>query len=253
MYQFVSRLLVMLLLFGIISSLAPHVALAQETAPTQSQAEQYLNKMIAAYKGIKSYSGSFKLSGEVLGQPKLPAPRGTVSLQMPNRAALKVTEGAHADHAVFDGKNLLVTSSRHNNQYIKQPLSRGLGIMRVLTRGSMTGPGLSVLFTQPDALKFSAPPKSLSLGQPTTVAGVPVVTVISKTEQGPNTLTLTYLIGKNDSLLYQMTLVQTAGPQNITLTETHTNVKINPKLPASTFTFTPPRGAKPVKQFPRTR
>jgi outer membrane lipoprotein-sorting protein len=106
-----------------------------------------------------------------------------------------------------------------------------------------------LLFTQPDTLKVFAAPSSLSLGQPTSVAGVPVVTVISKRQEEKNSTTVTYHIGKNDHLLRQMTLKQTQEGQTITLTETHTNIKINTKFPASTFVFTPPPGAKPVKAF----
>ena len=258
MYKFRARAASFLLAgCGHILLVAPlSVALAQDSTsstPDDPEARQCMTKMAAVYKAMKSYSGSVVVSGQLSGQPNKPSvksmTKAVVSLQRPHLAAMYFTHGSDRNLAVYNGANLFATSSRRKNQYVKQPTSQGLGIMRVLTRAGMTGPGLGVLFNHPDMLEAFASPASLSLGKPTSVAGIPVVTVISKTQQGQNKMTLTYHIGKDDYLLRRMILVQTISGQMVTMTETHTNIKINPELPASTVTFKPPPGAKPVRVF----
>jgi len=60
-------------------------------------------------------------------------------------------------------------------------------------------------------------------------------------------------IGKQDSLLYKMQRMSTVsrGEQSISSTEieTHTQMKVNHNVADSVFNFTPPKGAKEVKEF----
>jgi outer membrane lipoprotein-sorting protein len=239
------------ILFGV----SPDIALAQQGEAkakddprNNTQAREYINKMAAAYKGMKSYSGTAKVSAEMAGQPKMQI-EARVTLQRPHFAAMRFKEGSDNNFSLFDGKALFATSSRHKKQYVKQSLSPNLGIMRVLSRAGMTGPGLTLLFNQPDTLKTFAEPSSLSLRKPATIAGVSVVTVVSQSRQGQGSMTVTYHIGRKDYLLRQLTLVQSVGGKTVTMTELHTNIKVNAKLPSSTFRFTPPHGAKPIKAF----
>lgn len=246
-YKCAGRAFIALLMSGI----ASNVAFAQDATLFRDnlKARQYLSKMANVYKGMKSYSGSVKLLGQVTGQSQMPVIQAVVSLQKPHFAAMRFTDSSDTNFAVFDGTTLFATSSRYKNQYVRQFLSKRLGVMRVLTRAGMTGPGLTLLFDHPDMMEAFAPLSSLSLGQPISLSGVPVVTVVSRTQQGQNKLVLTYYIGKKDLLLHQMTLVQTINGQTVTMTETHTNIQTNIKLSTSTFTFIPPPGAKRVKTF----
>ncbi len=56
----------------------------------------------------------------------------------------------------------------------------------------------------------------------------------------------TISIGKVDHLFRRLELVQTSPGEKSNITETYTDVKVNPALPASTFVFTPKPGARAV-------
>ncbi len=60
--------------------------------------------------------------------------------------------------------------------------------------------------------------------------------------------TVTYFIGRRDHLLYQVVVTDflTSTDYN-TMTETISNMDINPKLPESDFVFTPPPGSHEVR------
>ncbi|MDQ3814849.1 MAG: DUF2092 domain-containing protein, partial [Armatimonadota bacterium] len=86
------------------------------------------------------------------------------------------------------------------------------------------------------------------VGQPDTMAGVPVETVVAQLQSGEEKGTVTYYIGKEDHLLRRVTTrtPKTATEPAIETTETHFDIRINPDLPAATFTFVPPSDAEPV-------
>ena len=230
--------------------IAANAAVAQNAAPSQNNAKarQIMSRMVANYKNLRSYSGSTKFTAQIAGQPAPPAINAQILWQKP-QAALRIKVGADTESAVYDGAHLFVASSRHKTQIIKQPKSPELGVMRILSRAGLTGPGLSLLFNQPDTILAIAKPSSLSLAPSTIVAGVPVEVVVSKIQQGQDQLTLTYGIGKRDGLLRRLVVKQTINGQTGITVETHSNIQVNAKIPRSTFVFTPPPGAKVVKAF----
>jgi outer membrane lipoprotein-sorting protein len=263
--------------------LSPKAAHAQDAPKPRlgkidAKARRLVDKMIAVYASMKSYSGTAEV--EVQLDPLL-KPNDTtyveaqVFVQKPDRAAVRYKigtskSGVAADSAVavYDGSYLFFKSPLHKAEYIKRNIQdevkrlhaehrpyHEVGITETLRRAAMVGRGLNVLLVKPE-LEFMfkdpdlGPHVSLSLGQPGVVEGVPVNTVIWEIDaRHLFKMTATYFIGKEDHLLHRMIWVETIQGTTNKMTQTHTNMKINAKLPASTFTFTPPSGAKPVQDF----
>jgi hypothetical protein len=206
--------------------------------------------MTAKYTALKSYSGTAEISAQITGHPPMPPATCHFAMQKPRYAAATSTMGSEVVGTIYDGKALFSTSSDHKGLYIRRPMSPGLGLMRVVLRAGMTGPGLGVLLTHPESLSGVATPACLSLGRAGQISGVPVITVISQSRQGSDTMTITYSINAKDYSLQRMVLEQTLTGRKFKVSETYTNIKINPKLPASSFVYTPAPGAKSVEAFP---
>ncbi|RYZ76742.1 MAG: redoxin domain-containing protein, partial [Proteobacteria bacterium] len=86
------------------------------------------------------------------------------------------------------------------------------------------------------------------------VNGVPVDNVTVETVRRNQPVTITYSIGKQDSLLHK--IVQTTSNNDGTATEyveTYSNQKIDLQLPDSTFKFEAPKGATKVERFTPSR
>lgn len=73
--------------------------------------------------------------------------------------------------------------------------------------------------------------------------------IIQPKEMAASGFLLTLYIGKDDNLIHQAK----AGDTNLSLQEVYKNPKVNPNLPAATFVFTPPKGAKtaPAETAPK--
>ncbi len=210
------------------------------------QARALMDQMIAAYKGLKSYSGTAELVST--GVSDAIKQKATIAFQRPNQVDVEVTSAQGTAKLVCDGTTLFVRISEFKTQYIKNaaPTSQ-TAIAGMLQSLGAAGPGLTPLVAGVDPLPPGEKLKSLTVGQPETLDGVPVETVIARPEAGLSEVTITLAIGRDDHLLRGLTLTETRNNDTITLAETHTNVKANPAL--TSFKFTPPPGAKAVKQF----
>jgi outer membrane lipoprotein-sorting protein/peroxiredoxin len=220
-------------------------------AKIDAKARQTLEQMAAAYQALSSYSGTVEVESNGLPNPL--NRRSTIAFKKPNKAAVVTTKGDAVTRAVTDGAHFFVASTRDKSKYLKVPLPKeAQAISLVIDQGGAAGLGLVplVLAGYNPLAPLANTLQSLSVGQPGTLTGVPVETVVAVVNGSKgDSATITYSIGKNDHLLRRLNIKQTVEGKPVSLTETHTDVKANPDLPATALAFTPPPGAKAVDRI----
>jgi len=122
--------------------------------------------------------------------------------------------------------------------------------------GNALGQHLSAFFLADNVLGRQSV-ETVKYGGASEVNGIAVDNVVA-TLRGrgsqPGNVSVTYSIGKQDSLLHKV--VQTTSRPDGTsavYVETYTNQKVDPTFPDSTFKFAPPAGAAKVDRFSRYR
>ena len=230
-------------------------------ATVDPQALALLKQVEASYKALKSYSGSVTTE-EAQPGGALRSSSGTIRWLKPNRFALNQSDGKKSTAIISNGTALFVSLSSDKARYLKQPAPTGSdnitsalrqsGDTPLLLAYALSGASLIELFE----IGTSKTPTSLEVGETSTVGETPV-DVVNMTMSDPRFTTLySFALGQEDHLLRQMkvSIKSTQAPagekeaqaQVGGFTETHSNIQLNPSLPASTFAFTPPKGAKPV-------
>ena len=214
----------------------------QTAAPDASKqaVQDLLAKMTAKYKGLTSYSadGSFAVKS------------GDKNVDFPSKLAFKagkalvtVTTPEGASTRIFDGKTLFVTSAKEPKSYRKQAFnSPTQGLQAALSQVDI---GLiPLLFTDPAVTEKILPSNATAAmidPKGDTIDGVAVDVITASMGVGQGTIS--FAIGKDDSLLRRITIAeQKDGVPTTTITTTYTNVKINPALDDSQFVFTPAAG-----------
>jgi outer membrane lipoprotein-sorting protein/peroxiredoxin len=251
---------------GAFAFTAGPVARAQQAPPAPSspppataggvvapEARALLERMIAAHKALASLSATVELvapegPGGTAAQQR--TVRSQIAVVRPNKVRItSALPGGATAQVVSDGTSLFMSSSAEKT-YRKMPAGSGDAAVSNAfnaARGASLGL-LGVLFSPKTDLKTVLPgePKTLSLAPDETVGGVPVdvVTAVVAGGGAEQQFTLTFAAGKDDHLLRRLTLSGKQGDVPFTVTETYSDVKANPELPASTFAFTPPPGAK---------
>ena len=165
------------------------------------------------------------------------------------------------DTLTADGQFAYITVSRgRTGRYLKIPVvESGRPNLWMLANWGGLGQSMSALNWMPhSALGFTYMPAdgdyAWQMGTPTTVNGEAVDAVVLhemfQTSAGlpdKGGITLTLLMGRQDHLLRQVRENTVyGGGQGRTTTETYTDVKANPALPDSLFTFVPGAGAEAV-------
>ncbi len=229
---------------------------AATNAKIDPRAREVLNRMTAAYKALQSYSGTMNFGGT--GVPDLSPVRATIAWKKPNRAVVATTGKNGTVRAVADGTNFYVALPQPKYKYLKVAIPTGAAgdstVSRAIAQGGAEGLGLMPLIvTGADPLvPVMQGLRSLSLGADSTIAGVAVANievVLGAPGGGGPTESLTLSVGKADNLLRQIAIKVTQDNKPITVTETHSDIKVNPTLDDAMFSFTPPAGAKPVESL----
>lgn len=231
--------------FGVLSLTGIHPVLAQD-------AKTILTKVNSAYAGMKSYQADMIMD--------VPMPQGkmtmnTVMKQAGSKMAMKVTgkmpQGAPAGSfnmdMVLDGKNMYMYIGMLN-QYIKTPINPQMQSMMNQQRSS------------PDQILKAVKAGSVKKLADSTVDGKPVfvLSALQPTPQGSSNVKLfidksTYHIRRMEGLSPAMAGMggmgggMMGGGGGGGVSATIRNEKINPAFPASTFVFTPPKGATEMK------
>lgn len=212
--------------FGILTFSALPSVIAQD-------AQTILTKVSSVYTGMKTYQADMAM---IVASPQGKMNISTTIKKSGEKMAMKINgsgggapAGAMNINMVSDGKNVFIYMGMMN-QYMKRPLDAA-------TKAQMNKQGAS-----PEDIIKMAKKGTLKKLADSTVNGKPAF--VLETKQGSGTSKI-YVAKSNYHLLRVDGVSAGAagmGAGNVTMTIS--NEKINPVLPASTFVFTPPKGAK---------
>lgn len=236
-----SRFLLAGLTFAI-AGMASSQAHAQDAKTT-------MDKMIAVYKGAKSYAATKTTirTADVQGKKSVITMSQQVKYQAPNKFSVTETASATGALAAQVGNGSMVTVSdgsmfwrysSRQKQYMKQPIpaqSKGISVLQLLQL-----PG--------------ATPPEVKLVAPSTVSGRPALVVELMVPARPAApgqpasppSPVHFFIDKQNFHLLKIT--QTSGTMSAEVMFNPQN--FNPAIPAATFHFSPPAGAKEVTPQP---
>ena len=201
------------------------------------QAQVALKKMLAAYANLRSFSADIQLVGT---KGAVPAGAASVRWQKPNRFAISYFAGGKTVRTVSDGKMMFRTAG---NEYFKMPVNASTPLQQALISSGAGGLILPTVDGMVSALQ-QATTQSLTLSEGT-VPGTQVVTALAKFSAAETGLTqIIITLGKTDHLMRRIQIRIPSDGKTVVGTETYSNVRANPLLPASTFVFVPVAGTK---------
>lgn len=216
-----------------------------DTSKIDPKAQQVLQRMSAAYANLKSLALSINLSGS----PEVPRMSATVNWQKPNRFAVSVMRGTSTMRTVSDGKTLFRTMSTQPKQYLKMEAPAQVQNLSGAMMAAATG---EFIFSSLDSMlpAMRAPMvRSLTLSEGETPE-TQIVTALGALRPDGTSDQFTFVVGKKDHLLRQVRASLARGGKTIVGSETYSNLRVDPVLPAATFAFTPPKGAKMIAPPP---
>jgi len=222
-------------------------------------AKKVIDQMVAAHQAIKTYSGKLVFFQKQGGR----AEETTTTLSFVRPNTIKITTaggpaGTITRSVISDGKQVYATSSEDTASYIKvDALPNEGNIARAMQQTNGGGTGLFLLLlTDPKAQDKVLGKNLTSLeslpDSKVADVDVKVVKAVLNFPQGPP-MAATFSIGKGDSILRAVSLAPgaaTGAEPAFMVTETYSDIKVNPTLADSTFTFTPAPGAKERKPEP---
>jgi outer membrane lipoprotein carrier protein len=190
-----------------------------------------VDRAVAAWKNVKSFSGTFE---QTLTNPLMRSTstaKGTFAQQQPNKLSVRFTDPA-GDAIVADGTNLWVfLQQAAPGQVIKRPMS-----------DRMASPIDVGQFLEAPAAKYEIAAKgSESVGDRAAQA---VSLTPKKGVDSPFTKA-TVWIDDADGMIRQFEVTESTGlVRRIRLTK----LNVNPTIPASEFRFTVPKGVRVVER-----
>ena len=233
---------------------------AQSTPPSKDavRARGVLAQSMTAYKKLRSYSGRFQMANPNEVQS------GEIRWAFPNKLSMRMEtkskRGTYTLRAVSDGRFITIADSRLRGNFIKRPVG-GSGLTGAADIGSMITSlnaesmmYMAVMMSGIDTLEGSGAVRITSSVNSPTLA-LEVRHEVASAEGGATELTTTlsdptkmiFRFGA-DRLLRELTM-QLPAPDNTRVTEKHWDIRVNPKLPASTFQFKPAPGARQVQSL----
>ena len=208
------------------------VGLAMGVLPISLQAQnKSVDKAVAAWKNVKSMSGTFE---QTLANPLMRSTataKGTFAQQQPNKISIRFTDPAN-DAIVADGTNLWVfLQQAAPGQVIKRPIS-----------DEMASPIDIGQFLDSPGTKYDIMARGAD-----TLGGRAVQAVNLTPRKGveaPFTKAIVW-IDDADGLIRQFEVTESTGlVRRIRMTK----LNLNPTIPASEFRFTVPKGIRVVER-----
>jgi len=227
----------------------PHATPIPDVTPTSTpakpakpvinaRAQSLLRQMAASYANLKSFSCTASLSGT----SQVPKMRATIAWQKPNRFAVLMTNNDFTKRFVSNGQIFYSRNTLQSRQYRKQKMPANVRTVHdaLQTAGAsdLVLSGLDELLRQINSPKIGkSEVSSIQMARATsgTMNGVDVVVV--KMAIGSSSGQVLFHMDQKSHLLRQVTISYDQQGTQISGTETYTNVRANPILPASTFAF----------------
>ena len=201
-----------------------------------AQAQRVLRQMAAAYAKLNSFSCVVNVNATAGKETE--EIRASIAWQKPNRFNILMSFDTIAVRSISNGRTMWQRASTSPNKYGKSEISSENNSLPSALR---TANASALLLSN---LNFFVPGSQKSPWQitsarllPSDIAGVDVVAVVIQVGSKSSDLQLS--IDRKSQLLRQIKLNGMKGDTSVTLTETYSNVRLNPALPASTFAFKP--------------
>ncbi len=254
---------------------APAKNAAGADAKIDPAARRVIERALAAYRNLRSYSGLMEMSTTTPPGVRWggESQRAIIAFQKPNRANVTILTEQGLWQSVADGTNTYTVTPLSRTKYIKtaipakrRTITGAFGYDNQLMTlgtgwfGNIAAGDERMVWRMLDSYDFETRKSTLQsvrLGKAETVAGVPVDSVIvinihrgrvtGETEPRVRRSRLLLSFGKRDHLLRRFIMESSgrAGSSNsseapIVTVETHSGIVANADLPDSLFQFTPP-------------
>lgn len=229
-------------------------AFSKTSAPDKVRVNGAIYDALVAYEKLRSYSGRFSNTVQPWGVSQ----SGIIQYASPDRMAVQVKitdrKGSYTRRIVCDGSFVWIRDSRFKNRYTKRPLSPGdlyYASATVLRPQDSLDMAWFLEGTPPldtSRLKVTSPPSS-----PVLAVDIYRPRFSQGTAEQQKELQIVekraFRFDPTDHLLrgsdYNLVITNSIHKR----TERHWDIKLNPKLPASTFRFKPARGDRQIHSF----
>jgi peroxiredoxin/outer membrane lipoprotein-sorting protein len=246
-----------LLCLGPITTFQAATAIAQPESKSpkpaiDAGARASIERMRTAYLRLNSYSATIDIQ-EKIGE-RTSASHIKLLFQQPSLIKVSGTHNGQPISNLSDGRAFYIVRRKVKAgglEYAQMPMPPAsvgrLALMQWTPASFLFTPLLAGvdLFNEP----WGKRPKSISRGPAGRVGAALVETVIVEYPKEK----ITYYFGSRDYLVRRIEYSTGTGARRFSLTETHADIKINPKLPASTLTWIRPQGATPIDWGPQAK
>ncbi len=256
---------------------APDVVASAATPQIDVQAQTFIEQMVARYSALKSYSDVTQMRMEDTTKAPTKADgmkpmdfQATLQWERPADIRFEGRDSSGAFLALGTPDILRIVSAHHPNNYVARQRSKIQTVtdstgkqvevpappirLAEPTYGDPIpgGPAMGFIF-QPDSWsRMQKDVRSLQFDPDAQTDGEDcrVVRADSLSDDGHRSSTRLF-VAKSDGLLRRAELWFDQLPANNIIVETHSDVKVNPDLPASTWEFEAPANEQPIDYFSR--
>jgi thiol-disulfide isomerase/thioredoxin len=157
---------------------------------------------------------------------------------------MTVTTKGGGYRTVSNGRTFYAVEASAPKKYYALPMppeeAGPAGLMQYRAAGPIFTPLLAGIDTY--SPPWGSPARSVTLGKTEVVAGAPADSVVLELPRPNPKITITYLIDRKSHLLRRAVMKASAGGKSYSMTESYTDIKVNPAIRLETFTFIPKPG-----------
>lgn len=247
----------------------------KEAAPIiNAEAKALIEMMIARYAGLTSYSDTVRV--ELQGGANMPANfragfplEARLAWSRPAHLRFEGTAGSKAVLGLSDETTMRAVNPEHPGFYAERlqhppvvvtypdghtetmpPGNLPVRLDTAVMESGASALGLAFM-TEPQFWTRTLKDVKVLALEPDADTGGETCRVVNVQAEGNDgdSVLMRLWIARNDGLLRRMELSDAGMGVNSKIIETHSNVRLNPDLPASTWDFKAPQGAKPIEYF----
>lgn len=252
-------------------------AFPREAQRINPEAQKLVDTMIASYKALKSYSDHTELEMSGVTRANVPLITGqkvfveaTLAWKKPTKLRYEGHTGDKPFLALADEKTIRAINPDYPTLWMEKPIASSAkrpGVVAIRAPRNGGTPFNSTVYDSGGvslALPFMTDRQSWLLQLQEALAldfdtdakfnGEPCHVVRLHTQSGRGHITFTRLwIALSDNLLRHLETSQVGSGANYAIAETHSTIRLNPDLPASTWEFQQANRSRPVTAFPKAR
>jgi outer membrane lipoprotein-sorting protein len=199
-------------------------------------AQQVLDQLTAAHQALFSYSAQVKV--EAISDARNETTTAILVYMKPGKARIeaRLPGGKRTTLSVCDGTARLVVAGTTRRRAKAEPGEKAL-IETLVQANLFIAPVFLYLTSRSAAVRTILPgaAKVLGFGPALVLDGVEVDVVVADVETAEGKARLVFSVGKEDRLLRRLEVNTTYQKQSLSLVETYTEVRANPKLDSKVF------------------